>query len=228
MHSLRECKFCSIFHSKLADSYPERLGCSNLKRKPMLNLKKREFTTASAQPKATELKELGQSIFKEVNSFCNSQLGKDFSEIITLVPEAGVVKKKSPVERKQMSREFKRGVKRSIEEGWAKTDVDIHLAQRVSYSVRKKQRLDQGFESKKAARERVAKQTKEKSHSPKQENICGNTEQLLEDVKKWPHSPVNWSEMARKYHICKKKDLRMYQQMVDRFCNIFLKPMEST
>ena len=59
--------------------------------------------------------------------------------------------------------------------------MDVHLSQRVSFSVRKKQRLDQGFESKKAARERVKKGTKTKSHSPKE--IGGNIDKLLRDVK---------------------------------------------
>lgn len=203
MHSLRDCKCCRVLHTKLSNSYPEKIGISNIKRRPLVDLKKKEFLTKCSKPKTTELKEVGRSIIKEVNSFCNANLGKDFTEIITLVPEVGVVKKTSPVERKRNSREFKRGVKRSIEEEWAKTDVDIHLAQRVSFSTRKKQRLDQGFESKKAARERVAKQTKEKTHSPKQDNIDGDTDQLLNDVKEWPHTLINWSEMARKYKICK-------------------------
>ena len=64
-----------------------------------------------------------------------------------------MVKKETPVEQKNNSRKLKRSLKRSIEEEWSKTDAYIHLAQRVSYAVRKKQRMDQGFESKKAARE---------------------------------------------------------------------------
>lgn len=177
---------------------------SNIKRKPLVDLSNREFPTASSKPKATELKEIGRSIFNEVNSFCNKKLGKDFCEVISLVPEAGVTKKETPTEKKRRSREINRGVKRSIEEAWAKTDVDVHLAQRVSFSVRKRQRLDQGFESKKAAKERVSRQTKVKTHSPKHENITGDTEQLLQDIKDWPHSPVNWSKMARTYKICKE------------------------
>lgn len=62
------------------------------------------------------------------------------------MPEAGLAKKESPVGRKRKTREVKRGMKRSIEEEWAKTDVDVHLAQRISFSVRKKQLLITNYE----------------------------------------------------------------------------------
>ena len=40
---------------------------------------------------------------------------------------------------------------------------------------------------------------KERSHIPKE--VIGNTEQLLEDVKDWPHEPVCWSAKAKEYQI---------------------------
>ena len=41
--------------------------------------------------------------------------------------------------------------------------------------------------------------TKERFHIPKE--VTGNIEQLLEDVKKWPHEPVSWSTKAKEYSI---------------------------
>ena len=106
-----------------------------------------------------------------------------------------MVKKETPVEQKNNSRKLKRSLQRSIKEEWSKTDTDIHLAQQVFYAVRKKQRMDQGFESKKAARERQQK------INVIIENVGGDIDKLLDDVNQWPHSPINWSQMAKKYKI---------------------------
>jgi len=209
MHSLKNCECCRIFHHKLTSSFPIKAGLKNVRAYPLVELKDIEKKTfsSSAKPKRNELKEISQSIYNSINKVCNQKLGKSFSEVITLVPEAELSRKESPVEKKKKSRQVKRDLKRSIEEEWAKSDVDDHLAQRVSFSTRKRQRLNQGFESKKKARERTARKRAtarvvRKSHSPKQ--IGGNIEQLQMDVKEWPHEPVNWMEMARRYNICKE------------------------
>lgn len=60
------------------------------------------------------------------------------------------------------------------------------------------------FETPKNAATRVQKQKelgKSKSHSPK--FISGDLEDLMEDLPSWPDK-INWSEMARKFHIRKE------------------------
>ncbi|KAK3734075.1 hypothetical protein QZH41_019813 [Actinostola sp. cb2023] len=65
-------------------------------------------------PNRVELKEIGQTIFSNYNKICNENLGKSFSDILTLVPEAGLIKKQSPVERKKENRESKRKLKKKF------------------------------------------------------------------------------------------------------------------
>ena len=85
---------------------------------------------------------------------------------------------------------------------WEENDVDSHLAQRTSLAARGKQRIYQSFETIQQAKSQLEKTPpgmKECSHIPKE--IRGNTEQLLEDVRSWPHEPVCWSAKAREYEI---------------------------
>lgn len=161
-------------------------------------------------PKRQELKEIGQKIYSEYNKECEAKLGKSFCDILTLVPDAGVIKKPSPAERKKKVRDIKRGTKRSIEETWSKTDVSSHLSQRVSFATRKKRRLQEGFEPKNEATKRVEKENREhkkaKSHTP--QNIMGDIDDLANDFESWlpfenTKTTINWSQKAREYKIRK-------------------------
>ena len=42
-------------------------------------------------------------IYKEFKSVCKERLGKSFGEVMSMVPEAGLTKKVSPVEAKKKS-----------------------------------------------------------------------------------------------------------------------------
>jgi hypothetical protein len=214
MHTLRDCKCCSVFHPTLVDSFPTPTKLKRSLPKPSFtNLNCKAAIRADIQvkkPKLQELKEIGQKIYSEYNKECQAKLGKSFSDILTLVPDAGLTKKASPAEKKKKVRDAKRGTKRSIEEVWKETDVSSHLSQRVSFAARKKRRIQEGFESKKDATKRVEKENlkdgKAKSHIPKV--ITGNIEELMKDVAAWlPYentkTPINWSKKAKEYKIRK-------------------------
>lgn len=211
MHTLRECKCCSVFHPILVDSFPGTQKVKKLMPEPSFIQNKICKLTEPSKPKREELTEIGQRIYSDLNKECQEKLGKSFSDILTLVPESGLAKKVSPVERKKKNRDIKRGTKRTIEEAWARTDVSSHLSQRVSFAARKKRRLQENFESKKDAANRVEKENqcegKKKSHIP--QHIVGNIEQLMIDVETWPlftdnQKAINWSQKAREYNIRKK------------------------
>ena len=48
-----------------------------------------------------EVKNFGTVIYKEFDKVCKEWLGKSFGEVISLVPEAGLTKKESPVNAKK-------------------------------------------------------------------------------------------------------------------------------
>lgn len=62
-------------------------------------------------------------------------------------------------------------------------------------------------------RARASQNTHTKTHTPK--HLEGNFDQLLQDIKDWPHQPVNWSEKARIYQIKKREAVKL-QKIVDR------------
>ena len=101
------------------------------------------------------------------------------------------------MKRKKQRLKYQRQLKASVEALWNQSDVDAHRAQKTSLAARAKQRALQSFERLPEARSQLG--TKERSHIPKE--VTGNTEQLLEDVKKWPHEPVCWSSKAKEYNI---------------------------
>ena len=64
----------------------------------MLKIKQKNWL-AKKIPKQTqkEVKNFGTVIYKEFDKVCKEWLGKSFGEVISLVPEAGLTKKESPV-----------------------------------------------------------------------------------------------------------------------------------
>jgi len=153
------------------------------------------------------LKEVGQNIYSAFDERCKENYGKSFADIIILVPEAGLQKKQSPEEKKQIRIINQRKTKQHIESKIIENDTDMHLSLRQSFTARNEQRLAQCFETKAEAMLRVNKsspESKNRSHTLSTENVEGNLEQLLEDVKSWNDKEINWSKKAEEYGIRKK------------------------
>ena len=48
-----------------------------------------------------EVKNIGTVIYKEFGKVCEERLGKSFDKVISMVPDAGLTKKESPVNAKK-------------------------------------------------------------------------------------------------------------------------------
>ena len=95
-------------------------------------------------------------------------------------------------------------MKNDVEKAMNENDTDLHLSSRQSYRGRQNHRLAQSFEDREEATERASitpPKKKQKSHTPGTENITGDLDQLLADVKSWPKGTTNRSEKARMYKI---------------------------
>lgn len=155
-----------------------------------------------AQPTKGELKAVGEMIFSTYEKNCKENLGKPFSEVLLAVPKLNLQEKQSAYDKKKQRLKNQRQLKASVEALWNQSDVDAHLAQRTSLAARAKQRALQSFETLQEAKSRLEKTPpgmKDRSHIPKE--VTGNIEQLLDDVKKWPHEAVCWSTKAKEYNI---------------------------
>lgn len=210
-HSLTDCKACQLYNSKSQATYPMKKMCRLGKGGPLSNIttdaNKHTLLPEGSIIRATkkQLKSVGQEIYSTYDEKCKKNFGKTLSEILVLVPEAGLERKLSPVEKRKQKRNKLRHTKRDLENKvLIKNDTGVHLSSRDSYSARQQRRLAESFETLDEARERAIKTSpkeRERSHIPALGNIIGDIDQLLIDVKSWPHGPVNWSEQARKYNI---------------------------
>ena len=157
------------------------------------------MTKPLPKPSQSEVKTIGTTIYKEFDNTCKERLGKSFSEVLTPVPEAGLQLKMTPAERKKKNRNQKRKFKKRVEKSWKENDVQLHLAQRSSFATRKRQRLNESFESIDEAEERSQTKKRKRSHGPA--SIDVELDRLLADVTTW--TSVNWSQKAREYKIRK-------------------------
>ena len=184
--------------------FKKSTGCVASNREPFtqLNQQAKDLTCSAAnipKPSQQEVKNIGTAIYKEFDLVCKDQLGKTFRDVLTLVPEAALQKKSSPAEARKKNREQKRKFKKNVENSWKKNDVNLHLAQRASYATRKRQRLEECFESIEEANDRTKRAPKRQKRSHGPNSIDGNLQQLKQDVKQW--KTVNWSEKAKEYQI---------------------------
>ena len=95
-------------------------------------------------------------------------------------------------------------MKTDIKNNVNENDTEEHLSSRQSYRARQQHRLAQSFETMTETTKRARTtppKVRERSHAPSTDNIVGDLDQLLIDVKSWPNSVINWSEKARIYSI---------------------------
>ncbi|KXJ06892.1 hypothetical protein AC249_AIPGENE21575 [Exaiptasia diaphana] len=160
------------------------------KSKPNIKLTKRD------------LKEAGSQIFSEIDEKCKENYGTSLTNILVMVPEAGLAKKQSPEEKRKLKRVNQRQTKENIQAKMTKNDSDAHLTLRQSFRARNEQRLSQYFETKREAKERTDKNKKKRSHTVAMQNIEGDLDKLLEDAQTWQEgTQINWSKKAEEYGI---------------------------
>ena len=151
-----------------------------------------------------QLKTVGQAIYSTYGKKCKENLGKSLSDILILVPETGLERKLSPVEKRKLKRNQQRKLKTDIENKMSESDTEEHLVSRQSYWARQYHRLVQTHETIGEATERARvtpSKVKERTHVPTSDNIIKKLDQLLEDINTWSSGLVNWSEKARLYKI---------------------------
>ena len=95
-------------------------------------------------------------------------------------------------------------MKTDIENNVNENDTEEHLSSRQSFRALQQHRLAQSFETKTEATDRARttlQKVRERLHAPSTDNIEGDFDQLLIDVKSWPNGAINCSEKARIYNI---------------------------
>ena len=80
-----------------------------------------------------QLKTVGQAIYSTYGEKCKENLGKSLSDILILVPETGLERKLSPVEKRKLKRNQQRKLKTDIENKMSESDTEEHLVSRQSY-----------------------------------------------------------------------------------------------
>lgn len=105
-HSLTNCKACTTLHSNLQETFPIGKKCKTVNKGPLseLHTDASKHTAQNIVPEGLlktsnkQLKTVGQAIYSTYDEKCKEILEKSLTDILILVPEAGLERKLSPVE----------------------------------------------------------------------------------------------------------------------------------
>lgn len=145
LHTLSNCSACRLYNSHYQATYPLSNINKSGKKGPFSDISSNanKHTQLSEGFKATkrQLKTVGQAIYSAYNDKYKENYGKTMSEILVLVPEAGLNMKRSPLEKKGEKRNQLRHVKKTLEKNIQEIDINLHFSLNESYSSRQQRRL---------------------------------------------------------------------------------------
>ena len=103
---MTSCQACLLFNSQLQSTFPISKFCRGARKGPLTELNTNVKRQCQREPKVTKrkLKSIGEAIYATYNEKCQENFQKSLSDILVLVPEAGLQKKPSPAEKKRMKR----------------------------------------------------------------------------------------------------------------------------
>ena len=99
-----ECKCCLLTTPAESRLFKNSTGCVASRREAFTDVKSQAKELSGKKifkPTQKEGKNVGSVIYKEFDSECKEQLGKSFREVMSMVSEAGLTKKVSPVKAKK-------------------------------------------------------------------------------------------------------------------------------
>ena len=136
-HVLTNCHTCQKFNSSYQGTFPMSKSCRGYNSGPLSEIGNEAKKMCHGRGKATSkrLKEVGQTIYSTFNERCKENFGKSLSDILVLVPEAGLQRKMSPVEKKKLKRDQQRKFKQDTENQMAGDICSSHLTSRQSYNT---------------------------------------------------------------------------------------------
>ena len=211
-HSLVNCKACYHYFPEVTSFYPVNST------KAKIDSKENPFNVAQDfKPRANlaaTLKDATQKINNVLSPSFQSVYQITFAEAMAKYSRTGLRMKCTKQKRKQETRDSHRNAKNQIETSWSATSVDRCYGSRQSFSARQEERLNQSFESKDDAKNRVLKRKKQEQDGlRKPKKHCGNfvkmswdKQGLLTEVSNLPdETEINWSELAGRYNVTNKK-----------------------
>ena len=111
-HSLSNCKACTMLNSNLQATFPGNRKNNTAMKGPLSEIQrdaKKDTTLSETTCKKgfkvnnKQLKMVGQAIYFSYDEKCKENFGKSLSEIVIVVPEAGLERKLSPVEKRKLN-----------------------------------------------------------------------------------------------------------------------------
>ena len=196
-HTISDCDECYNTHQALQEAFPV---------KPMYvppeNLLQKLLNSPSDLPEVSLSKrELGTAIYQTLSPICQNVAQASLSDVLHSTPKSGLQKRMTKNEQHKKRREVMRKVKNQTENQYKARDCDFVLQNRISWKKFNDIRLEQSFESREAAEERVAaKGIKRRWHGTSKENLDIDQKALLEEASTWEKDKeINYSEVARRY-----------------------------
>lgn len=149
LHSISNCKECHVNHVVFQSLFPlrtNRLRGSDplpVSAKEAANLRK---TTKAVKPSKATVKDTVKNSYLKINEPFKNLYNIDLAEALAKVPEIGLTKSKTKVQKQKETRETVRRMKNKTEEQWSKVDCDTMLGTRQSFRQRDLQRKSLYFE----------------------------------------------------------------------------------
>ena len=126
-----------MLNSNLQATFPGNKKNNTAKEGPLSEIQgdaKRDTTLSKTRKgfkvNNKQFKMVGQAIYSSYDEKCKENFGKSLSEILILVPEAGLERKLSPVEKIKLKRDQQRQMKTDIENNVNENDFEKHLSSR--------------------------------------------------------------------------------------------------
>ena len=205
-HRVRDCMGCAQSYKSVRILFPVK--CRRLQDiSQTINIQQQLSSSANSQRSYSvkEIRRETEAVFDHISNKFESKYSISFAEAIHKSPEINLCRKENRAEKKKAARKQARQHKRKVEEQWQKSDVDVFLGCRQSYSQRQELRMATFYESPKAAYERSLKRKnleeqgarKNKRHARRWQDIDFDKEGLLQEISKTPtESKVRLSTLS--------------------------------
>jgi len=139
LHSISNCRECHVNHLLFQTHFP--LKSNRLKgadpvatcTKESGNLRK---TTKAVKPSKKAIQDTAKSIYLKINEPFKNPYNINLADAFTKVPETGLTRAKTKVQKQRERRESARRFKNSAAEQWSKLDCDTMLGTRQSFKQR--------------------------------------------------------------------------------------------
>lgn len=201
-HTIEQCMECRRQHLSLTRAFPDKKSKKLLQEElPVIQFSKRDLESPTR---------CGRKALRELNAICQEQFHKPVQTVINDTPKSRLILKPSSQEKQSETRKTVRATKKAIQQSMDATGTTTVMGNRLSWRKFDKIRKDEALESNVSTPNRKRSCDSQPNDIPPSKRVHGSLsslssvdkESLLTEARSWTDKDsINWSELARKYHV---------------------------